>query len=293
MFDNIIGNAPTINRLRTAVANPSHAYIFVGEKGMGKLALAKSFAQALQCETNSACGSCLSCRTIKSGNNPDILYVAATKTKTIGVDDIRNQIILPMSEKPFRNRYKIFVVDQPPTPQAQNALLKTIEEPADFGIFLFLAETTRAFLPTVLSRCVTLKLQPLTDAEIIQTLPKVKANAAVLTIAGGNPSRAKDLLESPDFDNMFNLAKLTADKSDKMGVVELFDLYSKFDKWKEKENIQTLLDLLYLCCSENLRQSQNPTKELTKLDAIFAAKKALQYNGNFQMTIETMLLKMR
>ncbi|MCL2014658.1 MAG: hypothetical protein FWG68_00240 [Defluviitaleaceae bacterium] len=296
MFENIIGNEPTLRRLRQAVDNPSHAYAIVGEAGLGKLAIAKSFAQALQCETNSACGECLSCRMVKSGNHPDIIYVKATKTKTIGVEDVRTQLILPMSEKPFRHRYKIFIVDQPPTPQAQNALLKTIEEPAYFGIFLFLAETTRAFLPTILSRCVTLKLQALTDAEIIQTLSQIMPNPpspAILMVAAGNPGRAKKLVASPDFENMLNLAKSVADNVATMSMVEIFGLHTKFDKWKD--NIQTLLDLLYFSCLENVRNHQNISQisQISQIEAITAAKKALHYNGNFQMTIETMLLKMR
>ena len=251
-------------RLQMAASNPNHAYILTGEPEE-ILSIARAFAKALQCETRvdgCACGLCLSCRVFESGNHPDILYVKATKTKTIGVDDVRTQIILPMSVKPFLYRYKIFIVDQAPTPQAQNALLKTVEEPAPFGIFLFLAKNLELFLPTVISRCTAIKLSK----------------------AGNANPRAKD----EDIEEMQNFAGTVVNSIRGMDIIEVFDLCSRFDKWKE--SIQTFLDILYLCFREQLTSSADA---LPRLDAVAAAKKSLYQNGNFQMTIETMLLKMR
>jgi len=294
MFSQIIGHSQIIQRLQKAVSDPSHAYILAGEPGMGKLALARAFAKALQCEDNNtdACGTCLSCRVFESGNHPDILYVQATKTKSIGVEDIRAQLILPMSEKPFRYRYKIFIINQALTPQAQNALLKTIEEPAPFGIFLFLTESTRLFLPTVLSRCVTLKLNPLSENEMAKTLTQSgqmgHGAEAAMIFSRGNPGRAMALMKSEDFEEMQNLAHTVTANIYGMDTVAVFALYSQFEKWKE--SIQTLLDMLYMYYREGLQKNIQPA--LRGIDAVTQAKKALYHNGNFQMTIEMMLLKM-
>jgi len=284
MFNQIIGNAQVKKRLQTAVNAPGHAYILVGEAGMGKFALARAFAKALQCEnyTNDACGLCLSCRVFESGNHPDVLYVQASKTKSIGVEDIRNQLILPMSEKPLIYPYKIFIINQPLTPQAQNAMLKTIEEPASFGIFLFLTESIQLLLSTVLSRCVSLKLHPLTEDEVAQSLGISPSNPAV-KFAQGNPGNAKALLESESFSAMLGLAKDVSQNIQGMDMVSVFSLYSKFEKCKD--SIQTLLDILYMQHAEGF-------SDLKGLDAISSAKKSLRQNGNFQMTIELMLLKM-
>ena len=265
---------------------------------MGKLTLARAFAKALQCEENGtdACGACLSCRVFESGNHPDINYVQATKTKSIGVDDVRAQIVLPMSEKPFRYQYKIFIVNQPLTPQAQNALLKTIEEPAPFGIFLLLTESTRLFLPTVLSRCVTLKLSTLSDKEVMDTLKDAGGSREIsetaILFAQGNPGRAKALIASKDFEEMQKLARSVAANIYRMDIVSVFNLCSQFEKWKD--SIQTLLDMLYMFFRERLQPEAHIDVKtiLPGLEAINEAKKALYQNGNFQMTIEMMLLKM-
>jgi len=245
-------------RLRAAVSAPSHAYIFAGEPGSGKKAAARAFAKALQCEseTAEACGVCLSCRVFESGNHPDVFFVKPAKTKSIGVDDVRSQIVLPMSEKPFRYRYKIFIVAEPMTPQAQNALLKTIEEPAPFGIFLFLTESLELYLPTVLSRCAALKFG--SETEVPQDELTVLAQKV-----------ARDIWE--------------------MDVLQIYALYAQVEK--SRDSVQSFLDMLYLCCRERLNEYRD-TKIFKGLEAITDAKRALQQNGNFQMTIEMMFLKM-
>lgn len=252
-------------RLQLAVKNPSHAYILIGPADEAKK-LSRNFAKALQCENQSACGFCLSCRVFDSGNHPDIIYVHATKTKAIGVDDIRSQLVLPMSEKPFRYRYKIFIIDTPPTPEAQNALLKTVEEPAPFGVFLFLTESLDLLLPTVISRCVTLKLSS-------------KLNA-------GQEAEA-------EYDKDLRQFAKSAATTDSMDIPEVYDMYAEFDK--RKELVLPLLDMIYLNLHNRLLVSGagSSPKTLAKIDAVAAAKKAITHNGNFQMTIETMLLKMR
>lgn len=240
-------------RLKMAVANPSHAYVIEG--GEEAKILARDFAKSLQCECPQENGPCLSCRVFESGNHPDVVFVRAMKTKAIGVDDVRAQIVVPMGEKPFRYRYKVFVVDQVMTAQAQNALLKTIEEPASFGIFIFVTESLELYLPTVLSRCVVLKM-------------------------------GRGLAEDEE---MMVFARSVADRIEGLDVVGVFGLCGEFDRWKE--SIQTVLDMLYLCFRERLNGAD--TTGIMRLEAVAAAKKALAQNGNFQMVVETMLMRMR
>src|SRR5699024_725727 len=119
------------------------------------------------------CGHCRSCSAFDSGNHPDIVYVRPTK-KTLGVDDVREQILENVSLKQYRYRYKIYIVEQADTMtvQAQNALLKTLEEPPAYAVFLLLAENQTAFLPTILSRTVTLHIRPLPDTMVADYLEK-------------------------------------------------------------------------------------------------------------------------
>ena len=111
-FDEIVGNEQIINNLKSAMIHGrvSHAYILSGQAGSGKMLMAQAFARALQCESmvGSACGGCSACKTFDSGNNPDIFYVKPTKTKALGADDIREQILKQVGIKQYKYKYKIF-----------------------------------------------------------------------------------------------------------------------------------------------------------------------------------------
>jgi UDP-N-acetylenolpyruvoylglucosamine reductase len=127
------------------------AYIFEGEDTAAVKKAASEFAKEFNCqhrEGEAPCNKCTSCRTFQSGNHPDTFYVAATETKSIGVGDVRAQVIDEMATRPFSYRYKVFIIDKAETltPAAQNALLKTMEEPAPFGVFLLLADKMEAML---------------------------------------------------------------------------------------------------------------------------------------------------
>jgi len=244
--------------------NLSHAYIIVGE-AEERLAVARAFAKELNCLGDSGDDNCLSCRVFESGNHPDIFYVAGTKTTGIGVDDVRSQIVQEMTTSPFKYRYKIFIVDNAETitPQAQNAMLKTIEEPAPYGVFLFLAEHVHTLLPTVLSRCVTVKLG--------ERLKKSEHEAFAEEIAS-------------------SIANLD--------ILDAMTLYKRFEPYKEsRESMSQLLDMLYLAYGRRITRAgaaNHPPEKLwfSSIAAIQHTKQILAQNGNFQLAVELMLLKL-
>lgn len=155
----------------------SHAYIFDGGAGSGKKTMATIFAKTLQCERhgNEPCNVCHSCLQSDSGNQPDIIWVRHEKPGSIGVDDIREQVIGDIQIKPYSSPYKIYIIDEAEklTVQAQNALLKTIEEPPAYGIVILLTTNADLFLQTILSRCVRLDFRPLPDNDVAMY---IKAN---------------------------------------------------------------------------------------------------------------------
>lgn len=173
-FKDIIGHEKIIEHFQTAIrtGQVSHAYILEGETGSGKKMLAKAFAAALECEegTGESCQSCHNCAMAQSGNHPDIVWVTHEKPNTISVDDIRSQINGDIGIKPYNGAYKIYIVDQAEkmNEQAQNALLKTIEEPPAYAVIVLLAGQTGSFLPTILSRCITLTLKPVEEEKITE-----------------------------------------------------------------------------------------------------------------------------
>lgn len=173
-FKDIIGHEKIIDHFQTAMktGQVSHAYILEGEIGSGKKMLANAFAKALQCEggQEESCGTCHSCMMADSNNHPDIIWVTHEKPATISVADIRTQINGDIGIKPYSGKYKIYIVDQAEkmNEQAQNALLKTIEEPPAYAVIILLASNTGRFLPTILSRCITFSLKPVEEEKIVE-----------------------------------------------------------------------------------------------------------------------------
>ena len=157
-FKDVVGHKDIIQYIQNAVEQDkvSHAYILNGAKGSGKKMLAKLFAMTLQCENSQLepCGECRSCRQADSGNQPDIITIQHEKPGSISVDDIREQLNGDIMIKPYSNRYKIYIIPEADllTVQAQNALLKTIEEPPEYAIIFLLTENADSLLPTIRSR---------------------------------------------------------------------------------------------------------------------------------------------
>ena len=277
------------------------AHILTGEKGIGKKTLARAFAKALNClerttDDPEPCGECLSCNAFESGNHPDTIFVSAAQTVNIGVNDVREQLIHPMSTKPFRYKYKVFIVDKAETltPSAQNALLKTIEEPALFGVFLFLTPNLMNLLPTIISRCVVHKLHHLTERQVAEGLnaalhnlpekPSTEKIQHLAELSGGNLGRALEMAADPKHHQMLELVSHVTKNIKTMDILDVLELAPQFTGYKE--NISDLLDMLYI----SLGKSREPAG-ISYISAIPQAKESLMQNGNFQLTIELMLLK--
>ena len=138
-FKDIIGQEQLVEHFQNAIktGKVAHAYIINGERSSGKEFVAKVFATALQCESEGEkpCGECHSCKQALTQNQPDIIHVLHEKPNTIGVEDIRNKINNDIGIKPYSSPYKIYIMNEGEkmTVQAQNALLKTLEEPPAYG----------------------------------------------------------------------------------------------------------------------------------------------------------------
>ncbi len=316
-FGKIMGNTALVKNLKTVVREnkSSHAYIFDGQKGLGKKTIAGAFAKALLCEDNrlgDACGQCVACRTFDSGNNPDVAYVGPTKTKSISVDDIREQINNEVLIKPFKYRYRVFIMDEANimTPAAQNALLKTLETPPDYCVFLLLSSNISAFLPTILSRSVIMKLRPLPVADaaqfLMQSLSLNKDEAYFYAAySGGNIGRAQELSADEGF------VALRKGVVGIVGGLETLDLpgfYGLFGQLEGmKDSIFDALDIMhgfyrdalvykeagetYVFATDELPTVRlicdgNSIKNIiAKLSVVERTRRALKLNGNFQMNV--------
>ena len=206
-YHEVVGQEDVVGHFRKAIATGrvSHSYILSGETGAGKKMLASAFAMALQCDRREAdpCGVCASCRKAMNGNHPDIIRIRHEKPGTISIDEIRRQLVGDVTIRPYCGPRKIYLVDEAEklTPQAQNALLKTIEEPPEYAVILLLTGNTDALLPTIRSRCVKLELRPVSDAAVKKYLmerlqvPDYQAELDA-SMARGNIGRAREIAAS-------------------------------------------------------------------------------------------------
>ncbi len=177
----------------------SHAYILEDESGREATELAQWFAALLECENGSACGTCSACRACAGGNHPDVLRISHEKPDSIGVDEIRAQLVDDILIRPYSGPYKVYLVPEAEklTVQAQNALLKTLEEPPSYGVILLLTANGDKLLPTIRSRGILLKLTeeeqteallPPEERELVLSLLRQAGRLTVTQMADGAKS---------------------------------------------------------------------------------------------------------
>lgn len=324
-FHDILGHEQIIAHLQNAIEEDkvSHAYIFNGPEASGKMMLAEAFAMALQCEGEGKrpCLECRSCRQAADHNQPDIIYVSHEKPNTIGVDDIRTQINNDIDIKPYSSRYKVYIVDeaQKMNQQAQNALLKTIEEPPAYAIILLLTTNADSFLQTILSRCITLNLKAVKEDKIKEYLmkhyqiPDYQADICA-AFSQGNVGKAIQLASSEEF------GELKASVLQLMKRLEDIDLYEMTGAVKQiaeyKLSVNDYFDLmmiwfrdvLYLKATNDVDglifkdEVYDIKKQAAKrsyqgietiLEALEKAKIRLNANVNFDFVIELLLLTIK
>lgn len=324
-FQSIIGQEQLKAHLQGALETHkvSHAYIISGEKSSGKEFIARIFAMALQCERGGAepCNECHSCRQALSKNQPDIIYVSHEKPNTISVDDIRAQVNNDVAIKPYSSRYKVYIVGEAEkmTPQAQNAILKTLEEPPEYAVILLLVSNTNTLLPTILSRCVLLNMKPVRDALVKKYLmeelqvPDYKADVCV-AFARGNVGKAKALASSEEFENVKNEALGLLKYLQDMEIPEIVTAIKKIGEYKLEVNdyldilaiwyrdvllFKATADVNHLVFREEIqairkvagRSSYEGIENVIR--ALDKAKRRLDANVNFDLTMELLFLEMK
>lgn len=325
-FSDIIGQDHIKDHLKTAIENGkiSHAYIIHGEKNAGKEFIAETFAMALECENNTDIEPCMECHACKQAitkNNPDIITLIHEKPGTIGVEDVRRSIVSDVSIRPYNGKWKIYLINdaEKMSVQAQNALLKTLEEPPDYVVIILLTSNMSALLPTIISRSTVLNMRPVDDKSVRKYLmerihvPDYQADICV-AFARGNIGKAKHLATSEDFDNIKNDAIRVLKYAHEMDMNEFVSALNQISAYKI--NIEDYLDILLIWYRDVLmfkatgdldglvfkdeivsireragRSSYEAVERI--IEAIEKTKVRLRANVNFELAMELLLLAIK
>ena len=324
-FRDIIGQEQIKEHLQNALETKkiSHAYIINGEKYSGKEFIARIFAMALQGEEEGVnpCQKCHSCKQALSDNQPDIIRVTHEKPNTISVDDIRAQVNNDVAIKPYSSPYKIYIINEAEkmTVQAQNAILKTLEEPPEYVVILLLTTNVNSLLSTILSRCVVLNMKPVADNLVRKYLmeemqvPDYKAEVCV-AFARGNIGKARMLASSEDFENVKTEAVSLLKYIQDMELNEIVAAIKKINDYKLE--VSDYLDIMEIWYRDVLLfKATNDVNHLvfrdeiqalrkiagrssyegieTVIEALEKAKNRLNANVNFELTMELLMLTIK
>ena len=324
-FTGFLGNDAVKARLSGAFASGrvAHSYLICGPVGSGKHTLTRILCAAMQCEGRGEkipCGVCSGCRKALEGVHPDIITVDDPEHKSMTVEPIR-AARSDMFIRPNEGKRKIYIIPrgQDMNESAQNALLKTIEEPPAYAVVMLLADNPDALLPTISSRCVQLNLKPVGDQLVKDYLmnemhvPDYQAEVDA-SLAQGNIGKAERIARSPEYEETLESALRMAKYADSMPLYEIVETIKKLTA--EKDNIDDYFDIFSLWFRDVLlfkatkevdslvfKQELNGIRERANkssyeglekiIEAIQKARARLNANVNFDLTMELMFLTMK
>jgi DNA polymerase-3 subunit delta' len=324
-FTDIIGHEDIIRHFKSSIemGKISQGYIINGEAGSGKKTLTRALVKTLQCEAGGTepCNCCKSCKQSDSGNQPDIIWVTHDKPNVISVEEIREQVNKDIYIKPYSSRYKIYVIDdaQLLNANAQNALLKTIEEPPEYAIIILLTNNIDKILSTIISRCIVLNVKPVRERDVLDylmnelKLPKEKADFC-MDFAQGNLGKAIRLATSEEYNKIKEDVVDILRKINDMSVDDVVFAVKNMSNYKLK--VGDYIDLMMMWYRDilMLKVTGNPGRLMFKeyysdiknqsahisyegienvLKAMDKAKIRLEANVSFEVTMELMLLTMK
>ena len=292
-FNELIGNEKIKQNLIKILNNQniSHSYMFIGTKGIGKKLFAKEFAKGILCTSDEIkpCGSCKSCLEFKNNNNPDYYEINLKEDEnSIKIDDIR-QMQKKVQELPIVSDRKVYIIDDSElmTTEAQNCLLKTLDEPPNFVTIILIVSNENKILTTIKSRCLKIYFNNLTNEELLKyindNLNSSEFSNNMIEACGGSIGKTKQIFENKEIyaelDNIFNSVE----------NYKLTDVMSKLDiLYKSKNEIQDILEYLNTIFIKKARQD---IKYIHYIKYVEETKRNILSNCNYDMSIDNLLFK--
>lgn len=287
MFEKILGNDHIKQQLKNSIENKqvSHSYLFIGIEGIGKKLIATEFAKSILClNKGEYCNNCKSCIEFESDNNPDFLYIEPAGN-SLKIEQIR-EMQKKIQEKPIISDKKVYIIDNADkmTIEAQNSLLKTLEEPPEFTVIILIGSNENAFLTTIKSRCMILHFNPINNVEMRNYLSNIgiqNITDNMLELFQGSMGKALTLKDKQeDYAKIENLIK-NMPKNDLIDVTKNAEML-----YQTKEEIFEILDYINIIL---LRLSRTDSRYTNCIQIVENTKKRITQNANYDMSIDNML----
>ena len=297
IFENLIGNNKIKNELNDTIRsnNISHSYLFLGLEGIGKKLFAREFAKAVLClsEEDKPCNQCSSCIKFDGKNNPDYKEIEPDGN-SIKIDQIR-ELQERIYEKPIASNKKVFVINDSDkmTEEAQNGLLKTLEEPPEYAVIILIATNENKLLNTIKSRCLKIGFSGISDEEIKRYIEKNNImevpSDSILKLCSGSLGRLINISENLD---LYKQIETMTEELFTGKIKNMVAMFKKFDiLYSNKEEIFNLLDYISVITFNNITNSTTYIKgQLNIVPIIEKTKKKLNSNANFDMCIDELLI---
>jgi DNA polymerase-3 subunit delta' len=286
-FNNVIGNLEVKDYLRKSIeeGNILHSYLFLGTEGIGKLIIAKEFAKYILCLENSSENCmCKSCLCYDGNNHPDFKIVNEAG-ETIKIEQIR-ALIEKVIEKPIVSNRKVYIINDcdKMTKEAQNCLLKTLEEPPEFATIILISSNENMILNTIKSRCMKVKFKNIDNKSLydyaINQIGYEDVSENLLKTFDGSIGKAIMLQENKE---KYAEIDTLMDRMKTDDIISIF-LTSKFIY--DKEKIFEILDYLTVCLYS---KSKEDKRYLNCLKYVSESTLRLKSNGNFDMNVDSLL----
>lgn len=291
MFENILGNEKNKKILEKAInlKKMSHSYIFWGTEGIGKKIIAKEFAKQILClGDNKPDCKCKSCIEFDSENNPDFQLINSENDK-IKIEQIR-EMQRKIAEKPIISHHKVYIIDNADrmTPEAQNCLLKTLEEPPEYIVIILICSNENNLLSTIKSRCTRLHFDKIENSEILDYInknePDKNISPNIIEFAQGSIGKALKLSENIEIYE--NVEKLI----EQMKSKDLIDIMKSAEQlYKSKEEIDFILEFINVIL---LKFGKQEHKYVKCIDIVEKTKKRIKANSNYDMCIDNLIFNM-
>ncbi|MGI6145427.1 MAG: DNA polymerase III subunit delta' [Peptococcia bacterium] len=303
-FKDIYGQNRAIALLKAGfkAGRNSHAYLFYGPEGVGKFKTAVAFAQLLNCssptEEAEPCGTCIACRKIISGSHPDLIVVRPDGN-SLKIEQMR---ILQekVYYKCYEGKFKVIIIDDAHllTIEAANSLLKVLEEPPAETVFILLANDLNKLPITIHSRCQPLPFSYLDEMVLRKILQQQgKETPPTLDLAQGSASKALEMVDNPVYQQFWEQAKEKFKAIKQGGYREIFSWAEKLDKAKDRKLCELTLEWLLVMYRNKIVEQDFSGADLagcfTALEEINKAVYAIKNNGNYRLTMEVLLIKLR